>query len=96
MEKNKESEDKEQEDIVEGEIISEEAPASSNDQAQILLSLEEMIKANIASIDRLTDEKKKITESLADALNNDANYKQASDVVKETTKKRSAIRFQIM
>lgn len=93
------SENQEKEQIVEGEIISESTEkieTAANDQAQIMLSLEEMIKANIASIDRLTEEKKKITESLSDALNNDANFKQASDVVKEATKKRSVIRSQIM
>jgi len=91
-----------QDDIVEGEILDESSSAetttgktAADDQAQILLSLEEMIKANIASTDRLSEEKKKITESLADAFNNDANYKKASDAVKDATKARNVIRSQI-
>lgn len=93
MDKNAKRESEEA--IEEGEVVSESGTIP-DDQAQILLSLEEMIKSNIASSDKLVEEKQKLTESLTDALQNDAQYKQASDTVKEATKTRSVIRSQIM
>ncbi len=89
--------------IVDGEIV-EEVPSENvtseistdADQSTVLLSLEELIKSHITSLDRLQEEKRKLTELIADGFNNDAAFKQVSDKVKEVNKEKSAIRQQIM
>lgn len=91
----------EPQEIVEGEIVEETTPQVSeeinaSDQSQVLLSLEEMIKSYIASIDRLSEEQRKLKEMLADGFNNDAAFKEASDKVKEANKAKAVARQQIM
>lgn len=82
-------------EIIDAEVVSDRAPETS-DQATVLSSLDELIKSHIASIDRLREEKKKLSETLADGFNNDAAFKQASDKVKEASKGRAAARAQIL
>lgn len=84
--------------VVDAEIV-EETPATISadaDQSTVLLSLEELIKSHITSLDRLSEEKRKLSELIADGFNNDAAFKQVSDKVKEVNKEKSAIRQQIM
>lgn len=99
MEEKKDKEEEKQE-IVEGEILEEEktdqVAGAEEDQSQVLLSLEEMIKSHIATIDRLGEETRKLKEMLADGFNNDAAFKEASDKVKEASKGRAHARSQIM
>jgi methylthioribose-1-phosphate isomerase len=93
-------------EVIDGEIVSDDASAvvdqqvtsipADGDQAQVLLSLEEMIKSHIASLDRIFEERKKLKDMLADGFANDANFKQVSDKVKEVNKEKSAVRQQIM
>lgn len=84
--------------VIDGEIV-EDATAevsADSDQSTVLLSLEELIKTHISSLDRLQEEKRKFAELIADGFNNDAAFKQVSDKVKEVNKEKSALRQQIM
>lgn len=83
--------------VIDAEVVDETPEVSADaDQSTVLLSLEELIKTHIMSLDRLQEEKRKFTELIADGFNNDAAFKQVSDKVKEVNKEKSAIRQQIM
>lgn len=71
-----------------GEII--------EDKSTLLTSLDEMIKANFQSIDRLKTEVKKLRDMVQDGFANDAVYKEHDDAVKAATKIRQATKAQIM
>jgi seryl-tRNA synthetase len=84
-------------EIVDADIVSENTSSQTkDDQATILLSLDEMIKTYVASLDRLSEEQKKLREMVADGLHNDAQYREVDSKAKEATKARNAIRQQIM
>jgi len=83
--------------IEDAEIVEDKtSETADSDQSTILTSLDELIKTHIASLDRLSEEKKKLSEMLADGFNNDANFKQASDKAKEAAKAKSQVKQQIM
>lgn len=86
--------------IVDAEIVSDTTGPSSSqaasDQATVLMSLDELIKSHIASLDRLSEERKKSQEMIADGLNNDAQFKEVSDKAKEAAKAKSQARQQLM
>lgn len=90
------------EEVVDGEVVEETAPESSvssnesSDQATILLSLEQLIKNHIASIDKLKEEAKKHKQMLEDAFMNDAVYQEHLKLSKEAVKVKSATRAQIL
>jgi hypothetical protein len=69
---------------------------SSSSQVDVLLSLEEMIKNNIESIDKLKQELKLQREMFEDTFNNNPTYRENSEKVKEVTKIKSQTRQQIM
>ncbi len=77
------------------EEIQENVPAGS-DQATVLLSLETLIKNNIASIDKLKEEAKKHKQMLEDSFMNDAVYQEHLRLSKEAVKVKSATRAQIL
>lgn len=88
-----------QEPVVEAEIVAEpqlDSQVSAEDQSTVLTSLDELIKTHISSIDRLSEEKKKLGEMLADGFNNDASFKEASDKAKEAAKVKSQVKQQIL
>ena len=72
-----------------------ETPASSN-QSEVLLSLIELIKTNINSIDKLSLDLKKQREMFDDSFNNDPLYREQTEKVKEANKSKSATKQQIM
>ena len=78
-----------------GEVI-EDTPATAGSEAEILLSLEEMIKNNIESIDKLRNELKQQREMFEDAFNNNPTYREHSERVKEVNKVKSQTRQQIL
>lgn len=69
-----------------------------SDQATILLSLEEMIKSNITSIDKLREEIKLQQQMFTDSFNNDPvfieNQKQVKEISKTLKTTRENIRKQ--
>lgn len=85
-------------EVIDAEVVSEETivPVETADQTTVLSSLDELIKSHIASIDRLSEEKKKLADMLADGFNNDQTFKEASDKVKEASKVKAQARAQIM
>ncbi len=87
-----------EETIVDAEVVAvpQADSQSAEDQSTVLTSLDELIKTHIASIDRLSEEKKKLAEMLADGFNNDASFKQVSDKAKEAAKAKSQVKQQIM
>ncbi|MDE2026196.1 MAG: hypothetical protein KGJ07_06905, partial [Patescibacteria group bacterium] len=50
--------------VVDGEIVEDVTPevSADSDQSTVLLSLEELIKSHITSLDRLQEEKRKFAE----------------------------------
>lgn len=88
----KDSEDKE---IIEAEIVKEDV-SSSSDQATVLLSLEQLVKSHIASIDQLKVENKKYKQMLEDALVGDVVYQEHDKAAKEAAKQKGATKLQIL
>lgn len=87
----------ENEEVTDGEIVAETKSSSDvSDQATVLLSLEQLIKNHIASIDKLKEEAKKHKQMLEDAFMNDAVYQEHMKQAKEAIKVKSATRAQIL
>ena len=91
------------EPVVEGEVVDSDQKTDNSDlqsevsdQSTVLLSLDEMIKATFASIDRLTEESGKLRDMVNDGFAADANYKIADDEVKKATKARQSVKKEIM
>lgn len=91
-----------QEDIIEGEVTSPsedgeslEVPISEGDQVSALLSLEELIKNHIESIDKLQLEIKQQREMLDDAFNSNPTYREHMDKVKDVTQAKNKVRQEI-
>lgn len=86
-------------EVVEEEVITTSAPASTSamaDQVEVLLSLEEMIKNNIASLDSLRTEVKKQREMFDDVFVNDETFRTNSEKAKEANKAKNTTRQQIL
>lgn len=73
-----------------------QAAPEQADQATVLLSLEELIKNHIQSLDSLQDELKKHREMFADAFENSESYQQQEKKVKEASKDKAQAREQIL
>lgn len=68
----------------------------ANDDVKVLLSLDELIKTNIQSTDKLKEELKKYRQMLNDTFENDSTYKEHSKKAKEASKVRNATKQQIL
>lgn len=66
------------------------------DEASVVLSLDELIKATISSMDRLRIDIKKISEQVNDACNNDPIYHDRAETVKQAQKARLQTKNEIM
>lgn len=82
-----------QEEIIEGEEI--EVPVSGEDQATALLSLEELIKNHIESIDKLKIELKEQREMYEDSFSSNPTYREQDERVKEVSKAKNSVRSEI-
>ena len=82
-----------QEEVVEAEIVTS---SSSNDDTTVLLSLEEMIKNNIASLETLREELRKVREMFEDTFSNDPVYMEKAEEAKKAAKGKSEVRSRIM
>ncbi len=86
----------EDEQIIDAEEVVEEADApQANDQVTAMLSLEELIKNHIDSIDKLREEVKQQKEMFEDSFNNNPTYHEHTERVKEANKAKSSVRQQI-
>lgn len=70
-------------------------PEENND-AQILINLESLIKSHISQIDKLKEEGKTSQEMLNDFLENDKTYKDHSEKAKEANKVKSKTKIQLL
>ncbi len=82
------------EEVIEEAVIEETASPAT--EVDVLMSLEEMIKNNIESIDKLKNELKLQREMFEDSFANNPTYRENSEKVKEVTKVKSQTRAQIM
>jgi DNA-binding ferritin-like protein len=80
-------------EVVEAEIVT---TSSSNDDSTVLLSLEEMIKSNIASLETLREEMRKIREMFEDTFSGDPLYIEKAEEAKKAAKGKSEVRARIM
>jgi hypothetical protein len=96
MDDNKNSEG----EVIEAEVVEEvmeSTPVSSgSDQVDVLFSLEEMIKNNIASLDSLREEVKKQREMFEDVFINDETFRLNTEKAKEANKAKNTTRQQIL
>ncbi len=80
-----------------GEVVAADiAKVQEESQATVLLSLEEMIKHHIASIDKLSEEVKVQKQMFADAFENSEAYREAEKKIKESSKDKGNVREQIL
>ncbi|HEV2339501.1 MAG TPA: hypothetical protein VGT05_01905 [Patescibacteria group bacterium] len=80
---------------IDAEIISDTPNPATND-AQVLTSLDELIKSYIQSIDRLRVEIKKQREMIQDGFVNDPVYREHEEKAKEAAKQKNTTKQQIM
>lgn len=78
------------------EVSSDEATTDPTTEVDVLMSLEEMIKNNIESIDKLRNELKAQREMFDDTFSNNPTYRENAERVKEVTKVKSQTKAQIM
>lgn len=86
------------EEVVEAEVVesTEEASTTETNQATVLLSLEEMIKSHIQSLDKMRTELKKQKEMFDDTFINNETYRENDKKVKEANKSKAITRDSIM
>lgn len=65
---------------------------SAANQASVLLSLEELIKNHIDSIDKMRLELKDLREQFEDSFINNPSYREVTEQAKEAVKKKSQVR----
>lgn len=87
-----------QDEAVEADVLSESSTGTSDNTSQVnvLMSLEEMIKNHISSLDRLRVELKKQKEMFDDTFINNETYRENDKQVKEATKNKATTRDNIM
>lgn len=88
-------------EVQEGEVVKEEnitqvalEPGAPN--SEILLNMESLIKGHIATIDKLTEESRKIKSMLDDIFANDPTYQEHDKLAKEAAKVRQGTKQQIL
>ena len=84
------------EEIVEAEVVEESVIPESSDGATVLLSLVELIKTNIDSIEKIQQDLRKQREMFDDSFVNDPVFREHSEKVKEANKTKSQTKQQIM
>lgn len=89
-------------EVIEAEIAEESLdisiPSSSPEESQatVLLSLEEMIKRHISSIEKIQIESKKHKEMFDDSFENSVVYHEHAEKVKEAQKQKTATKQEIL
>ncbi len=76
--------------------IGSDTPDADSNAAQVMLDLEQLIKTNIANIDRGKAELKKLREMENSALENDETYRLHNEEAKKAAKQKAATKKQIM
>lgn len=73
----------------------QEIRVHKSSKADVVMSLENLIKTNIESIDKLAEEAKKHKEMLTSSFENDPTYREHEEKVKEATKLRNTTKEEI-
>lgn len=81
---------------IEEDVVVSEAQDGVSDQATVLLSLEELIKNHIQSLEKLQDELKKHREMFSDAFANSEVYQELEKKAKEASKEKNTTRENIL
>jgi len=89
-------EEMEHEEVVDAQEVSSTPTSLSDDQSTVLLSLDEMIKTHIASIDRLKTELKEHKQMFEDGFINDPTFRELSQAAKDAADIKSAARQQLL
>lgn len=79
--------------------FSQPAPLSDKEkpnEVDTIIELENMAKASVDHIDRLTSEIRKLTEMMESACLNDEAYRTAAEQVKKITKQRQVAKFNLL
>lgn len=89
------------ESIIEGEITSvDESPTvdstTAEDQSTVFLSVENLIKSNLNTLDILQKQYREQKEMVDNVLENDQTYRQHLEAANEANKVKSATRQQVM
>lgn len=86
-----------QDDIIDAEVVETEVEETSAVPTQVdaLLSLEELIKNHIDSIDKQRQELKQHREMFEDSFNTNPTYREHTEKVKEAMKGRASVRQEI-
>lgn len=69
---------------------------TNSPNSEILLNMESLIKGHISTIDKLTEEAKKLKEMLDDIFSNDPTYQEHDKIAKEAAKVKQNTRKQIL
>ena len=83
-----------EEAVVEGEI--EETSTASNDGATITLSLENLIRGHLGTLEKLRVQIAEHSDTLNNILENDSTYKEHSEEAKKVTKIKTGTKAEIM
>lgn len=73
-----------------------EVPQSGNNDAVLLLRIEEMIKTHISQIDQLQEQATKFKEMIDDIFTNDETFQEHDKIAKEAARVRSKTKSEIM
>lgn len=73
----------------------EQSGGDTQNQAAVLLSLEELIKNHIDSIDKLRNELKQVREMFEDSFTNNPTYRELSEQAQEAAKKKNKLKQEI-
>lgn len=86
-----------QDDVIDAEVVETEVEETSAVPTQVdaLLSLEELIKNHIDSIDKQRQELKQHREMFEDSFNTNPTYREHTEKVKEAMKGRASVRQEI-
>ncbi len=77
-------------------VTTDDAVTESTDQSTVYLSLENLIKSNLTTIDTLQKQYKEQKEMVDNVLENDQTYRQHLETAKEANNVKSATKQQIM
>lgn len=85
-----------QQKIQDGEIVEEDVKIETVDGSSVILNLESLIKNNVASIEKLTDELRALRNMFTDSFANDPVYKGLEEKAKEANKAKNSTKQQLL
>lgn len=76
--------------------VTQEVLPSAENNSQILLNMESLIKGHISTIDKLSEEAKKLKDMLDDIFANDPTFQEHDKLAKEAAKVKTGTKQQIL